>query len=64
MSVASGGAARMGVGEQTGQDVLAGEEDLALVGEVAEERGTVQPRALGDLRDGRLLVPVLDEQVH
>lgn len=53
-----------GVGEQAGQHVLAAEEDLALVREVPEERGAVQPGAIRDLRDGRLLVPVLHEQVQ
>jgi hypothetical protein len=35
-----------------------------VIREVLEERGAVQAGAVGDLRDGRLLVPVLDEQVQ
>ena len=52
------------VGEQPGQHVFTAEQDLPLVGEVPEERGTVQAGAIRDLRDGRFLVPVLDEQVQ
>jgi hypothetical protein len=43
-----------GVGEQPRQHVFTAEEDLALIGEVPEERGTVQPRAIRDLRVGGL----------
>jgi len=41
MRVASGEATPDGVGEQPGQHVFTAEEDLALVGEVPEERGAV-----------------------
>jgi hypothetical protein len=52
------------VGEQPGQQVFPAEQDLALIGEVPEEGGPVQSGALRDLRDGRLLVPVLRKQVE
>jgi hypothetical protein len=52
------------VGEQPGQHVFPAEQDLSLIGEVPEEGGAVQSGAFRDLRDGRLLVPVLREQVQ
>jgi hypothetical protein len=59
-----GGRSPDGVGEQSGQHVFPAEEDLALIREVPEERGAVHSRAVCDLRDGRLLVAVLHEQVQ
>jgi hypothetical protein len=40
------------------------EGDLALIREVPEEGSAVHSRALCDLRDGRLLIAVLHEQVQ
>ncbi|HEX4563362.1 MAG TPA: hypothetical protein VH115_02810 [Solirubrobacteraceae bacterium] len=39
------------------------EENVALVGEVPEERSLCEPGALGDLGDGRLLEAVLGVQL-
>ncbi|MEY9931977.1 hypothetical protein ABH926_006626 [Catenulispora sp. GP43] len=53
------------VGEQSDVHFLAGEQDFALVGEVAEEGGLGQAAGpVGDLRDGGGLVSLLGEQVH
>src|SRR5205085_2053172 len=43
--------------------VAAAEQHLALVREVAEEGALGEPRALGDLGDGRRLVSLLVEQL-
>ena len=46
------------------QRARAVEEDLALVGEVAEERALGDACALGDVLDGRLLEPALGVQLQ
>jgi nucleoside-diphosphate-sugar epimerase len=51
------------VGEGTVKDVLADEQHLAFVGNVAEERALGQPCPLGDLDHGRVLVALLGEQL-
>ena len=50
--------------DQLLQRVGAGEQDLALVGEMPEERPLGQPRARGDLGDGRLLEAALAVELH
>src|SRR6185312_3369915 len=44
--------------------VLAVEDDLAFIGEVAKEGALGEPGALGNLGDGRLFVPVLEVQLE
>ena len=61
--MASGGRLGDALGEQPAQRLLAGDEQLALVGEVPEEGALGDAGALGDLRDGRGVVPLLGEQV-
>src|ERR1019366_77788 len=51
------------VGEQPAQGLLAGDQELALVGEVPEEGALGDPGALGDLRHRGGVVPLLGEQV-
>ena len=46
------------------QHLGAGEQHLALVGEVAEEGACGDPGPLGDLGDGRLLVAALDVELQ
>ena len=48
-----------GPGDELLQHLRAGEQDLALVGEVPEERPLREPRPLGDLRHRGLLEPAL-----
>ena len=52
----------------TDEDLLqrarAPEEDLAFVGEVAEERALGEPGAFGDLGRGRLVVAPLGEELE
>jgi len=48
--------------DQRGEFLIAREEHLALVGEVAEEGACREAGARGDLRDGRRREALLDEQ--
>ena len=61
----AGARGRLGdaLGQQPAQRLLAGDQQLALVGEVPEEGALGDPGALGDLRDRRGVVPLLGEQV-
>ena len=61
---AAAGAAASAATRRSLEPVGAGEQHLALVGEVAEERPRGQPGALGDLGHGGLLVAALEEQLH
>ena len=51
------------LGQQLTQRFLSGDQNLALVREVAKERALGDAGALGDLRHGRRVVSLLGEQV-
>ena len=51
------------LGQQPRQPLRAGKEHVALVGEVAGERAPRQSGAMGDLGNGDVLVPELEEEL-